>query len=154
MPTLLEICGAGYPAMRQGKPIPKPEGKSLLPVFRGKKRKGHDSLCWYLFGNRAIRQGKWKLVAQHDHPWELYDVEKDRSELNNLAEVYRAQGQYAMARPLLKRAIEIWVKTLGSEHPDVATGLENLAQLQRKTRQDTEADMLEKRAARIRAIKR
>ena len=55
--------------------------------------------------------------------------------LNNLASLYTIQMQYSQARPLLKRALEIWVKTLGSEHPDVATGLENLAQLQRKTHQ-------------------
>jgi hypothetical protein len=62
--------------------------------------------------------------------------------------------QYSQARALLKRALEIWVKTLGSEHPDVATCLENLAQLQRKTHQDKDADLTEKRAAKIRAMKR
>ncbi len=60
--------------------------------------------------------------------------------------------QYSQARPLLKRALKIWVSTLGSKHPNVATGLENLAQLQRKTRQDEEAEALEKRAAAIRAM--
>ena len=36
-------------------------------------------------GNRAIRDGKWKLVALANKPWELYDMEKDRVEMNNLA---------------------------------------------------------------------
>ena len=36
-------------------------------------------------GNRAVRQGKWKLVALDDEPWELYDFAKDRIEMNNLA---------------------------------------------------------------------
>jgi hypothetical protein len=61
---------------------------------------------------------------------------------------------YSQARPLLKRALKIWVKTLGPEHPNVATVLENLAQLQRKTHQDAEADLTEKNAAKIRAMKR
>ena len=74
--------------------------------------------------------------------------------LNNLAILYSAQMQYSQARPLLQRALEIWVNTLGSYHPDVATGLENLAQLQRKTRQDKEAESLEKRAAAIRTMQR
>lgn len=39
-------------------------------------------------GNRAVRQGKWKLVALDDQPWELYDFTKDRIEMNNLAEKY------------------------------------------------------------------
>lgn len=36
-------------------------------------------------GNRAVRQGKWKLVALDDEPWELYDFTKGRIEMNNLA---------------------------------------------------------------------
>jgi arylsulfatase len=36
-------------------------------------------------GNRAVRQGKWKLVALDDEPWELYDFLTDRIESNNLA---------------------------------------------------------------------
>jgi hypothetical protein len=62
--------------------------------------------------------------------------------------------QYSQARPLYKRALEIWINAFGSKHPDVATGLENLAELQRKTRQDKEVESLEKRAATIRAMQR
>jgi len=36
-------------------------------------------------GNRAVRQGKWKLVALDDAPWELYDLLVDRTESNDLA---------------------------------------------------------------------
>ncbi len=36
-------------------------------------------------GNRAMRQGKWKLVALDDQPWELYDITIDRTEMNDLA---------------------------------------------------------------------
>ena len=36
-------------------------------------------------GDRAIRAGKWKLVSKHDQPWELYDLEADRTEMNDLA---------------------------------------------------------------------
>ena len=87
MPTLLEIAGGSYPAKRQGKPIPKAEGESLLPIFRGKTRQGHDSLCWYLYGNRAVRQGKWKLVwGVTGKKWELYDMQADRTETADLAE--------------------------------------------------------------------
>ncbi|MDA0770400.1 MAG: tetratricopeptide repeat protein [Chloroflexi bacterium] len=45
-------------------------------------------------------------------------------------------------------------KTLGPDHPDVATSLENLAGLYRNTKRDKEAEPLEQRAAKIRAIKR
>ena len=39
-------------------------------------------------GNRAVRQGKWKLVAFDDQPWELYDFTSDRTEMNDLAETH------------------------------------------------------------------
>ncbi len=49
--------------------------------------------------------------------------------LNNLAERDRAQGKYAEAEPLNKRALAIMEKALGPEHPGVATSLNNLALL-------------------------
>lgn len=36
-------------------------------------------------GNRAVRHGRWKLVALDDEPWELYDIRIDRTETNDLA---------------------------------------------------------------------
>ena len=74
--------------------------------------------------------------------------------LNNLAGLYRTQGQYAQAEPLYKRALAIWEKALGPDHPDVATSLESLAALYRATKRDEGAETLEQRAARIRAIQR
>lgn len=39
------------------------------------------------------------------------------------------QGKYEEAVPLCERAIMIWETALGREHPDVAVGLNNLAEL-------------------------
>jgi hypothetical protein len=61
---------------------------------------------------------------------------------------------YAKAEPLLKRSLAIYEKALGPDHPDVARSLENLAALYRATKRVTEAEQLEVRAKRIRAIKR
>ena len=41
--------------------------------------------------------------------------------LNNLVMLYHAQGKYAEAEPLYRRALAIWEKALGPEHPNVAT---------------------------------
>ena len=49
--------------------------------------------------------------------------------LNNLAELYRAQGKYAEAEPLYKRALAIREIALGPEHPDVAQSLTSLAEV-------------------------
>jgi hypothetical protein len=45
-------------------------------------------------------------------------------------------------------------KSLGPDHPSVATGLENLAQLYREIGHAKKAEPLDKRAAEIRAMKR
>ena len=45
----------------------------------------HDYFWWYHDGNRAVRVGDWKLVADHQKPWELFDLHSDRSETRNLA---------------------------------------------------------------------
>ena len=73
------------------------------------------------------------------------------TDLNNLAELYRAQGKYAEAEPLYKRALAIWEKALGPEHPNVAKSLQNYAALLRKTGRGEEAEKLEARAQAIRA---
>ena len=49
-------------------------GKSLVPVFRGKRRSGHLSIGWELYGNRAIRQGDWKLLDNGRGGWQLFNL--------------------------------------------------------------------------------
>jgi len=86
MSTCLEVAGVEYPKTYQGREILPLEGKSLLPVLQGRQRQGHEFLSWEHEGNRAVRQGRWKLVSRHPGGWELYDLEADRTELTNLAD--------------------------------------------------------------------
>jgi len=51
--------------------------------------------------------------------------------LNNLAELYRAQGRYEDSEPIYRRSLMINEKALGGEHPSVAATLNNLAELYR-----------------------
>jgi hypothetical protein len=55
------------------------------------------------------------------------------------------------AEPLYQRALAIWEKALGPEHPDVATSLENYAALLRKLDRTAEAETMEVRAKAVRA---
>ncbi|MEO1192303.1 MAG: arylsulfatase [Pseudomonadota bacterium] len=85
LPTLLDASGLSYPSEREGHPLQALDGESLLPLLRGKAWQRDTPLYWEHEGNSAIRQGRWKLVRQHGKPWELYDMELDRTELNDLA---------------------------------------------------------------------
>jgi arylsulfatase len=85
MATCVDAAGATYPAEFAGETIKPMEGVTLLPALKGRSLDRKRPLCWEHEGNRAIRDGKWKLVAKEFQPWELYDLEKDRSELHDLA---------------------------------------------------------------------
>jgi arylsulfatase A-like enzyme len=86
MPTCLDVAGADYPADFHGRQPLALEGKSLAPIFRGERRQPHDVLCWNVPRNRAIRMGRWKLIGpRRGESWELYDLETDGPETENLA---------------------------------------------------------------------
>jgi tetratricopeptide (TPR) repeat protein len=70
--------------------------------------------------------------------------------LNNLAMAYDAQGKYADAEELFKRALAIREKALGKEHPDVASILNNLAAVYDEQGKYADAEELHKRALAIR----
>ena len=84
MPTFLEVAGTTYPASKNGAPLPPLVGESMVPVFEGKTRK-RGPIYWEHEGNKAVRDGNWKLVSRYPEGWELYDLEADRTELHDLA---------------------------------------------------------------------
>lgn len=85
MPTCLELAGVPYPQAYAGRPLLPPDGRSLLPLLEGRASLPPRELLWEHYGNRALRQGRWKLVAERNQPWELYDLQADRTETRNLA---------------------------------------------------------------------
>lgn len=86
LPTCLDAASATYPAGFRGHPILPAEGRSLLPILKGGQRPAPGVLFWEEQGNRAVRQGKWKLVWDTTVArWELYDLEADRTELYDLS---------------------------------------------------------------------
>ncbi len=101
--TFLELGGASRPAMNGGKPIPAGQGISLLDTLRGSKEPVHTAPFFIEHeGNRIARDGKWKLVSYFDTPWELYDLDADRSESNDLA------GQHPEIVSRLDEAYQNW----------------------------------------------
>lgn len=84
MPTLLELAGATYPKTVGGRPILPHEGSSLVAAFSGRPTQ-RTPLFWEHEGNKAVRNGDWKVVTHGREPWQLYDLVKDRTETRDLA---------------------------------------------------------------------
>ena len=106
MATCVDVAGAAYPAECNGHQIIPLEGRSLVPAFDNRPIE-REALYWEHEGNRAVRQGKWKLVSKHPNQWELYDLEADRTELNNLADEYPEKAEQ------LKAMYESWAERCG-----------------------------------------
>ena len=108
MATCVDLSGATYPKKYKGNDIQPMEGQSLTASFDSNDPKDR-LLMWEHYHNAAIRQGKWKLVKLKFKDgnrnklgqWELYDMDKDRSELNDLANVYPEKA---------KELQELWEK--------------------------------------------
>jgi arylsulfatase len=90
MATVLELTGTPYPAIFEGRAMDPLEGRSLLPVF-GQDGGARPPMFWEHEGNAAVRIGQWKLVKRYPLDWELYDLEADRTELNDLAAQHPAR---------------------------------------------------------------
>lgn len=84
MPTLLELAGGAYPTEFNGHQIKPMEGRSLVPLLQGGTR-ARAVYVWEHEGNRAIREGDFKLVNRFGSDWELFDMRVDRMEANDLA---------------------------------------------------------------------
>ena len=108
MPDIVETCldvgGASRPTTKNGKSVPASDGVSLVDTLAGSGKPIHDKPIFIEHeGNRIARDGRWKLVSFYDKPWELYDMESDRSESEDLARarpeivdrLEKAYGQWA-----------------------------------------------------------
>jgi arylsulfatase A-like enzyme len=85
MATCLDVAGVRYPVEHKGRPVLPLEGTSFAGVLAGQSQPRPRPLFWEHEGNRAVRDGNWKLVSRHSGNWELYNLEADRTELNDLA---------------------------------------------------------------------
>jgi arylsulfatase len=107
LPTICELSKTDYPEVYKGKPIVPLPGKSLAPLLLGEIQDIQRTLYWEHIGNRAVRKENWKLVAKDGEPWELYNLENDRSEENNLI------GNEAQKAAELIQLYEDWAVEVG-----------------------------------------
>jgi arylsulfatase len=93
LPTLLELAGTRHPATEyRGRVVEPPLGKSMVPYLTGKSTRIHsddESFGWELFGQRALRQGQWKITyvsaPNGSGKWELYDLFLDPGERRDVS---------------------------------------------------------------------
>ena len=106
MPTLLEISGASYPQTANGATLPPLIGKSWVRLLAGEEespRSEQDYLAWEVFGNRALRQGDWKIR------WQWKSFGKEDWELFNLADDPAERFDLAAAQPdRLSQLLTVW----------------------------------------------
>ena len=110
MPTCVELANATYPQKIDGQDVLPMEGVSLTEAFRGKASRGEAPIYWEFSGNHAVRDGKWKLVAERGCEWELYDLSKDRTETQDLA----SQEPHQVMR--LAEMYDRWAKRAGAKN--------------------------------------
>lgn len=115
MATVVDVTGATYPKQRKDQTILPFEGVSLVPAFAGAALDRKAPLFIEHESNGSLRDGKWKLVGKgvagarglQKKKWELYDMEKDGTELHDLAAEYPEQ----VAK--FSQQWEAWAKRVG-----------------------------------------
>jgi len=103
-PTLLELAGIQHPTTFNGREIAPVQGKSwanMLNGTSGSPRGADDWLGWELFGNRALRQGDWK-ISWHYEPfgtwdWQLFNLARDPGEQFDLSSQFPEKREQLIA---------------------------------------------------------
>ena len=103
-PTILELAGIEHPSTFNGHAIKPLQGKSWVGMMDGtttSPRTDQDWLGWELFGNRAIRQGDWKISWQYQpmgiEDWQLFNLAKDLGEESDLSDQYPKKKEELIA---------------------------------------------------------
>jgi arylsulfatase A-like enzyme len=94
LPTFLALAGAEHPGTAyRGMPVVPVQGRSLLPMLTGEADEVHPAdeiFGWELLGQRAVRQGDWKIVWDQRVPadqrrWQLFNLATDPFEQHDLS---------------------------------------------------------------------
>ena len=95
-PTFLELAEAQHPKTEyEGRKIFPMNGTSMLPWLEGETATVHSAdkaHAWELYGRRGVRKANWKTEWMEspygNNEWELYDLDKDIAQQNNVASQY------------------------------------------------------------------
>jgi arylsulfatase A-like enzyme len=109
VPTILEVSNLPAPKMVNGIAQQEIHGVSMMYSFNNTSAPSTHKMQYYeMFGSRAMYADGWKAVINHKkgddyntEQWELYKVDEDYTESNNLA---------AQHPEKLKELIDLWWK--------------------------------------------
>lgn len=107
MPTCLDLAGAKYPEKYKGNTIYPVDGKSFWSLVSGETYILDSPMYFQHEGNGAVRQDNWKLVRRYKKDWELYEIQKDPTELNDLSQ------KDTLKRKMLEDEYRKWEKEYG-----------------------------------------
>ena len=109
MATICDVADVDYPETYKSNAIIPLPGKSFLPALKGDENEREDPIFWEHIGNRAVREGDWKLVARKGEEWELFNLAADRSEMNNLIESEAEKAEHLLG------LYQEWAEDVGVE---------------------------------------
>ena len=79
-PTFAELAGAELPGNKHL------DGVDILPVLTDQEKLQSRFVFWKMRNEKAIRKGPWKLVVIGEAAPELYNLENDIAEENNISD--------------------------------------------------------------------
>lgn len=88
MPTFASVADAEIPNRYGDRELRPVSGVPLVDLLHNKPLKRTQPLHFLFASDRALREGRWKAVSFRSQGWELYDLEADRTEVDNLANEY------------------------------------------------------------------
>jgi arylsulfatase len=104
VPTILDFADIEHPSTFQGREIAPVQGKSWVKMLNNEVRSPRNSddwLGWELFGNRAIRQGDWKISWLFEpfgiYDWQLFNLAEDPGEQYDLSDKFPQKKEKLVA---------------------------------------------------------
>lgn len=85
MPTVLDLAQVDYPQTYKGRPLKPMRGVSMKPIFAGSSTDLSRPMHFYYRNTTAYIEYPWKIVSTNNKQFELYNLDADRGELQDLA---------------------------------------------------------------------
>lgn len=120
-PTLVGLAGGAWSEAHGDVAVPPTPGVDISQTFARDVTLEREPLWWFHEDNRALRDGRWKLVAAKNEDWQLYDMSNDRGETADLSARYS---------DLVERMSRTW--------DDFAQSIERLQQKDNTTASDAQ----------------